>query len=64
MVNVSLISISSNGRNVRYNGRALDKLGISHLIRSLAKKPYLLPSDIYWDVYTKAELVDMLRKYM
>lgn len=59
--------VISNGRNVRYYGRALDKCDLSHLIRSLAITSGIydiLWSDIYWYSSTKLELVNYMREFI
>lgn len=61
---LSLIEISANGRNVKYDGVCLDKCAISSLIHDVANKGYVLWSDIYWFSATKKELVDYLRTFI
>lgn len=67
-IDLNDIQISTNGRNVRYQGKSLDKLGISQLIRDVANStPYprhILATDVYWYAYTKFELVCYLREWM
>ena len=59
-IDLTKIVISSNGRNIYYDGKPLDKCAISSLIHDIACKPYPLWSDIYWYSATKKELVDYL----
>lgn len=56
--------VITNGRNVRYDGRALDKFGISRLIHKVSGRPYLLHTDIFWREYSKSYLVSELLRYM
>lgn len=63
-IDLSLVEISANGRNVRYDGRALDKRSISDLIHDLAFQKsvgcFPLWSDILWYSSSKIELVNYL----
>lgn len=67
-IDLNEIQISANGRNVRFRGKALDKLGISQLIRDVANSTsyprHTLATDVYWYAYTKIELVSYLRDWM
>ena len=67
-VNISLVDLSR--AKVRYNGRVLDKCGLSSLIHDvalIAKDHYVgctLYTDIYWDTITYNELREYLIKWI